>query len=91
MDIDYLYDQLGGHQRIAVALGITPTHAWTMRERGNVPVAYWPELIRLAAEMGVSGVTADTLMMMVASRRGEMRRRQRQRHRRSYGYGTRAD
>jgi hypothetical protein len=80
MDIAYLYDQLGGHHRIARALGITATHAWTMRARANIPVAYWPELIRLAAEMGVSGVTADTLMAMVAARRGAMRRRQRRSH-----------
>lgn len=52
-------------------IGIKPSHAQTIRVRGSIPVEYWPAIIRAAAERGIEGVTADSLMALHAPSESE--------------------
>ena len=62
-----LIDRCGGPIRVAEAFGIRDSHARVMKTRNSVPVDYWPQLIRLAGEAGISGVTFEALYEMRSS------------------------
>jgi hypothetical protein len=56
-----MINALGGYRDLARRLAMNPVVVWRWQERG-IPSRHWPRLIELAAEGGVPGITADTLM-----------------------------
>lgn len=47
-------------------IGITRKHAQTMKERGSIPVAYWPGVVAAAKTRKLEGVTLDLLVQLCA-------------------------
>ena len=62
MTLDQLFEAFGGPTKFGEAIGVHRTHAGTMQTRGSIPPKYWPALIKAAAERGIEGVTAESLM-----------------------------
>jgi hypothetical protein len=62
-DMKSLIKSLGGVGEVARLIGVKRATAAKWYS-GRVPVDYWPDLIGLAHELGVEGVSADTLMRL---------------------------
>lgn len=61
-DAATLIGALGGSRSVAEAISkpVGTVGAW--RHRNAIPVEEWPKFIALAAERGVEGVTAESLL-----------------------------
>lgn len=59
---------IGGYAKLATVLECPPgtTSAW--KTRGSIPVRYWSKLVEKAAELGIDGVSFDTLGRIAAQR-----------------------
>ena len=55
-----------GPAKFARAIGVTPEHGSTMRQRKSIPMSYWDRLIEVAAEKGFKGL--DYAALVAASR-----------------------
>lgn len=60
--IKSLIRKLGGPTKVAGILGKGPSTVSEMGRRGAIQSEYWRELIDLAKDQGVEGVTADHLV-----------------------------
>lgn len=61
-----LFDALGGNVAVANALGKGASTISEMRRSRSISVRYWPQIIKLARDLGVRGVTSESMMMMCA-------------------------
>lgn len=60
MDHAEIIDGLGGYRTVAAELGENPTTVQNWRRRG-IPGRFWPAVERLAARLGVPGITVESL------------------------------
>lgn len=61
--VTHIFDAFGGPTALAKALNVNPSTASEMKRRGSIPVRYWPELVRAAAEIGKADqVTYEALV-----------------------------
>ena len=56
-----IINTLGGNAEVARMCSKTPSWASECKRRGSIPVEYWPRLIEVAHERGIS-LSADVLM-----------------------------
>jgi DNA-binding transcriptional regulator YdaS (Cro superfamily) len=67
-----IIDALGGTGKVAERLGLWESTVSGWRTRG-IPPARWPELVRLASEIGVDGISFEALADLTASSDAEAR------------------
>lgn len=63
-DVDSTLDALGGTGRVAARLGVTPPTVSGWRDRGRIPIEWWPALLMMSDEAGL-GLTAHRLMEVI--------------------------
>ena len=61
INVDTIFDLLGGPAEAGRAIGKSTEHAATMR-RGSIPVRYWAALMSAAQSKGVEGIDQSTLL-----------------------------
>lgn len=59
-----LTDQWLTAAEFARDIGLKPSHAGVFKIRGSIPVEHWPAIIKAAADRGIEGVTAESLMAL---------------------------
>jgi len=67
-----LIDAFGGNAAFARVIGKRPSTASEQRRAGSIPVEYWDLVIAAAQEIGVPGITWESLgrMHIPEARRG---------------------
>lgn len=67
--IPQIIEELGGPSRLARDLGhpVATVSAW--KHRGKIPARYWPDLVSLAREKSIKGVSLDVFFRI--EREGE--------------------
>jgi hypothetical protein len=68
-----IIDALGGYAKIAEGVGCPPGTASSWKSRNDIPHRYWPKLVEMATEQGVSGVTFELLVKLGAEPRAKNR------------------
>ena len=68
-------DLLGGVRAVSESIErpLTTVASWVSRE--SIPIEAWPALIKLAARLGVAGVSYETLALAHAGRRQSAKRK----------------
>ncbi len=56
MDVDSIFEALGGPAAVGRLIGKSTEHAATLRRRRSIPVRYWPKIIG-----SVSKVTGELI------------------------------
>jgi len=59
-----LIEALGGSTRLAGKLNLPIATVGAWKARGSIPARYFPQLVRLASQQKVKGVTLKTLVAM---------------------------
>ncbi len=68
MTPDSLIESLGGTSQVAAALALGAPVVSNWRARGKIPAEFWTEIVALATERGVIGITSEALATMHARR-----------------------
>lgn len=61
-------DALGGAASFGEGIGVSDSHARTMKARDSIPPAYWEKTVALAVLRGVQGVSFALLARLSARR-----------------------
>src|SRR3954462_13806376 len=72
MTADDIIEALGGRKTVARVLGVSRTAPFNWAREG-IPAHHWPDLVALAATLGIPGITFDALR--ATGRRGTNRER----------------
>jgi hypothetical protein len=59
-------DAFGGAPSFAEAVGVSGSHARTMKARNSIPPAYWQRTVAAATLMRIPNVTLDLLARLAA-------------------------
>ena len=65
-----IIDAFGGPGPFGEALAIPASHARTMKARGSIPPAYWPEVVEAAVQRCIPGINLELLAGVLAGSRG---------------------
>lgn len=76
--ISEVIDAIGGTTKAAAALDVPMGTVAAWKHRDSIPSEYWPDVVRVAAEIGVV-VSFAELAELAASREREQRAKRRQR------------
>jgi len=68
-----VFDAFGGATVVAEAIGTSPVHAQTMKQRNSIPAIYWQDLVIGARQRRISGVTLPALAAMSRAKLRERR------------------
>ena len=66
-----IIDAFGGSTAFGRICGFTQNQAARgsdMKQRGSIPVRYWPAVVQAAREKGLEGISHETLVAMHAAR-----------------------
>lgn len=69
--VDEIIDALGGTNKVAEARGLTPSTVSSWKARRSIPAERWLDLAQLARDLGVSGITVESLAVLHARRPAE--------------------
>ena len=61
----------GSATQFAVAVGIPPSHARTMKARDSIPASRWLAVAAAAKQHGIEGVTIEAMASIEAQRAGQ--------------------
>jgi hypothetical protein len=64
--VDDIFEKFGGPSQLGEAIGVSRTHAGTMKARKSIPPEYWQRLVAAATERGIEGVTLEALAAIAA-------------------------
>lgn len=59
-----LISAFDGNTKFAAIIGKNASTASEMKRRNSIPIEYWPRIIKAAREMGIEGVSNDTLVAL---------------------------
>jgi len=64
--VDDIIDALGGTTRVAQALRLNKSvvSSWRGKARGSIPAERWLDLVALARDRGVNGITVESLAVL---------------------------
>lgn len=68
-----IIDAFGGPGPFSQAVGVSDSHARTMKARGSIPVEYWQIAVEAAKRLGIEGLSLD-LFVTLARLKAEERK-----------------
>jgi len=69
LSVKDVIDRLGGDRAVAAATGLAQNSVCYWRVRGSIPIQYGDDLLRLARELGESGITLELLVRLTGARK----------------------
>ena len=60
--VNGIFEAFGGPAQVGRIIGVPTEHAASMRRRGSIPVAYWPNLLAGARMRGLFSLTPEYIM-----------------------------